>query len=324
MSEPGDMTEAEREPFDVYYTREIAPALEGREEVRRRAVRWHNIILGGGIALALVVVALVINGGGGAAFFFPILIGVAAFGGSRFVISSTASEVKNDLLPRVAKYAGVSFSRNVIAPASMPDFREHRLIPSYVRSSFEDLIEGEAAGCPFELYEAHLKQRHTDSKGRTSYTTVFRGQLLRVQAPQQFLGRTIILRDAGIFNAFLKPAKDMKRIGLVDPKFEKVFEVFGTDQVEARYLLTPDFMERLLELETTLDGKKARAAFAGGELLIAIEGGNLFEAGSMFTPLADPSRAQRVLDELNLVGEIVEALLAAKAHMPGDGMGRST
>jgi len=62
MSEPGDMTEAEREPFDVYYTREIAPALEGREEVRRRAVRWHNIILGGGIALALVVVALVING----------------------------------------------------------------------------------------------------------------------------------------------------------------------------------------------------------------------------------------------------------------------
>jgi len=51
---------------------------------------------------------------------------------------------------------------------------------------------------------------------------------------------------------------------------------------------------------------------------------DLFEAGSMFKPLADPSRAQRVLDEINLVGEIVEALLAAKAHMPGDDMTRST
>jgi len=40
----------------------------------------------------------------------------------------------------------------------------------------------------------------------------------------------------------------MKRVGLVDPVFEKIFEAYGTDQVEARYLLTPTFMQRLVRL----------------------------------------------------------------------------
>ena len=127
-----------------------------------------------------------------------------------------------------------------------------------------------------------------------------------------FLGVTVILRDAGIFNAFLKPAKDLKRVGLVDRRFEKTFEVFSSDQVEARYLLSPVFMERLLHLEELLRGKKARAAFAAGEILIAVEGGNLFEAGSMFKPLADPARARRVHDEIASVHGVIDALIATR------------
>jgi hypothetical protein len=71
-------------------------------------------------------------------------------------------------------------------------------------------------------------------------------------------------------------------------------------------------MERLLELETILKGKKARAAFADGDLLIAIEGGNLFEPGSMFRPLADVGRAERVLKEIQSVHAVIDALLAAR------------
>lgn len=311
------MRDDEAETFDDYYARVVAPALGAHETKRRQAVRWFRGVIGVGAAAALALCAAIVGFGGGfspPAFFFPFAVGLVGVGIAYTIISAAANDVKKDLAPLIARYAGFTYSHHVDAPASMQDFRTHKLIPSYDRSSFEDLVSGEAADCPFELYEAHLKQRHTDSKGRTRYTTCFRGQLLRVLAPQEFSGRTIILRDAGLFNAFLKPDSTMKRVGLVDPKFERVFEVFGTDQVEARYLLTPDFMERLLELERMLQGKKARAAFADGELLIAIEGGDLFEPGSMFTPLADPARAERVLKEFALVGEIVEALLAAKAQ----------
>ena len=36
---------------------------------------------------------------------------------------------------------------------------------------------------------------------------------------------------------------------LENPDFEKTFDVYSTDQIEARYLLSPSMMERLLALE---------------------------------------------------------------------------
>ena len=62
--------------------------------------------------------------------------------------------------------------------------------------------------------------------------------------------------------------------------FSKIFEAYGTDQVETRYLLTPTFMQRLVDLEQSVDGKKIRFAFTGGQLLIAVETENRYEAGS--------------------------------------------
>jgi hypothetical protein len=39
---------------------------------------------------------------------------------------------------------------------------------------------------------------------------------------------------------------ERKLIRLEDPRFEKEFCVYGEDQVEARYILTPSLMERIL------------------------------------------------------------------------------
>ena len=42
-------------------------------------------------------------------------------------------------------------------------------------------------------------------------------------------------------------ATKKERVQLEDVEFEKVFEVYSEDQIEGRYLLTPSFMNRLLE-----------------------------------------------------------------------------
>ena len=308
------MTE-QREPFDEFFLRVIAPALAPKEAEREAAVRYFAIAAGGGVAVGLLVLVLTMTRGEPS----PAMLFVAGFAviggvGIGFgILGAFASGVKDVLLPLIARYAGVAFKRHVSDSSSIHQFRAHGLVPGYDRSSFEDFLSGDRADCPFELFEAHLEKRHTDSKGRTHYSTCFRGQLLRVLAPMEFLGTTVVLRDAGVFNMFIKPKSELKRVGLVDPKFEKIFEVFGSDQVEARYLLTPDFMERLLKLEDMLSGKKARAAFHDGELMIAIEGGNLFEAGSMFKPLVDEARARKVLEEIDTVHGVIDALMAAQA-----------
>ena len=51
---------------------------------------------------------------------------------------------------------------------------------------------------------------------------------------------------------------DRQRIDLEDPRFTAVYEVWGTDQIAARALLTPAFMERLLALSgsaSNIDGR---------------------------------------------------------------------
>ncbi len=308
------------ESFEAYYAREIAPGLDAREAGRKAAVTQFIIAGAAGVVLALALLAIWRPGATGGGEWGWILAGVLAVGGFGIggaILSGTARGVKNELLPQVAAYCGARYAMTVSDASAIGRFRAEKLVPGYDRSSFEDEIAGERHGAAFTLFEAHLRDVRRDSKGRTTTVTVFRGQLLRVAFPQNFLGRTIVLRDAGMFNAFLNLGTKLQRVGLVDPTFEKIFEVFSTDQVEARYLLTPTFMERLLELETLLKGKKARAAFAEGDLLVAIEGGNLFEPGSMFKPLADFARVEKVLKEIQSVHGVIDALLAARAQDRG-------
>jgi hypothetical protein len=105
-------------------------------------------------------------------------------------------------------------------------------------------------------------------------------------------------------------------VHLVASEFEKAFEVWGTDQVEARYLLHPVMMERLIALEAGLHGKRIRCAFENGNLLVAVEGGNLFEPGDLFKPLVDPSRARRIVDEIASVVKVMDQVLTAQTARP--------
>src|SRR5690606_40922464 len=111
------------------------------------------------------------------------------------------------------------------------------------------------------------KRTTTDGKGRTrtTWVTVFRGQCLVVKFHKQFNGVTKVFRDKGMFNIFGKLAQMGKgqKVKLEDPVFEKAFEVYSTDQIEARFILTPECMERLIGLERACTGERGRGAFAG-------------------------------------------------------------
>ena len=76
----------------------------------------------------------------------------------------------------------------------------------------------------------------------------------------------------------------MKRIDLVDPAFEKIFEAYGTDQVEGRVILDPALMQCMINLERAVSGKNIHFGFDRDTLFIAVETKDQFEAGSMWTP----------------------------------------
>jgi hypothetical protein len=227
-------------------------------------------------------------------------------------VAKLQEQVKLEIVGALAQSIGVGFNHVVADPPAFQRLRNLQLVPSFDRSNFEDCFSGARFGCQFDMYEAHLEDERRDKDGDRSYMTVFRGQLIRIAFPKKFAGVTVVRRDAGIFNALRAWGSEFKRVGLVDARFERAFEVYSTDQVEARTLMHPVFMERLLEMETIFKGKSVRCGFEMGDLLVAVEGGDKFEAGSMFKPLADPERARKLITEIGLVFRLIDAVLTAE------------
>lgn len=315
MTQPLDLTRLDASGFDRLYAERIKPCFDAHEPERAAAVStfWRRIIIGAPLVVVAAMVIAAWSRNAELAIFAGLGGAVAAVTFAWQKIAQVQDKVKNASCTAVAESIGVTFTMKGFAPPAHDRFRGLNLLPRYDRSKFEDWFQGRYQDAAFDLYEAHLEQRISDSKGRTRYSTVFRGQTIRLAFPRNFLGVTVVRRDAGLFNVF-GGGKDLQRIGLEDPKFEKAFEVWGTDQVEARYLLHPVLMERLMALESAYKGKRIRCAFQEGDMLIAIEGGNLFEPGDMFKPLADPVRAKKLVEEIAMIHRVMDAVLTAQAR----------
>lgn len=179
---------------------------------------------------------------------------------------------------------------------------ENGLLPKEEQNEFEDRITGTRANAAFELVECEI----TDSSGDSS-TQVFRGILLDVEYPRPFLGKTLLSHTKrGWFDAL---GKGLDEVDLNVSELDKAFTIYSSDQVEARYLLTPDRMQRLIDLERIFNGQNLRALFLDGRMTIAVESGNLFEGGSIFKPLPDPVRFQSTLQEIAQVCDLIDGFL---------------
>ena len=307
-----DLAHLDDAGFDKLYHAEIEPPLLAREAERIADVKlyWQRLIPG--VALVAAVVAGMLWIGWTEFSFFAGIAGLIGAGSFAYwPLSILNTQVKLKMLGTIADTIGCAYQENGFAPAGFERIRSLGLVPSYDRSNFEDWWNGQRFKCGFDLYEAHLEVKHHDKNGE-HWSTCFRGQVMRVAFPKKFLGTTIVRRDRGLFNFLDRFGSSLKRIGLESSKFEHDFEVYGSDQVEARELVHPVFMERLLALETQFSGKRIRCAFQEGDLLIAVEGRNRFEAGSMFTPLADPKRVRAVIDDIAEILRLIDAMLTAE------------
>lgn len=185
---------------------------------------------------------------------------------------------------RISKFLGLDHQAAGFEPPLFEQFNQLDLVPVGDRHSFSDLVCGTHDGTKFTIYAAHVEERRTrtstDSKGNTTtetyWATIFNGQLLHSPYPRKFACTTILARDRGWFNTKGRFGKKMKPMGLADPKFEKLFEVYTTDQVEGRFLVDPTFMTRLLALEDSHKKRKTMTAFHQQSVLVALQGGTSF------------------------------------------------
>lgn len=183
------------------------------------------------------------------------------------------------------------------------------------RYSGQDYFEGYVGGTHLIFSEIHAEREEsrTDSKGnrQTYWVTVFKGIFFMADFPKHFQGQVIIEPDVAeaTFGWLGRKLQGMSSnlVRLENPEFEKAFKVRATDQVEARYLLTPAFQDRLMELRKFWGGK-IRMSLLRSNLYLAIPNQeNWFECSSKVRA-ADRAQiecfASQLIAMLNVVNQL--------------------
>lgn len=233
--------------------------------------------------------------------------------------SQYRKSIKQDIFPHVFSFFGTDYSYDADASSvTVEALKPSGIIPRYNSGgdSNEDLVRGSYQDVALEFFESQL----VSGSGKNR-RTVFRGMFITLSMNKNFHGHTIVKRDLGkLGNFFGDKFSKLDNVKLEDPVFEEQFEVYSSDQVEARYLLTPAFMERLLHLESVIGGvkknsKKAKrrsgiqVAFYENKLLLMISTGkDRFEVGNINEPVTFIEDINTILSEMKDIFAIIEHL----------------
>ncbi len=134
-----------------------------------------------------------------------------------------------------------------------------------------------------------VKFRMSETRFRVNEHIGFTGVILAFEANKSFESHTIIVSK-------LAPDRhrslNLEPVILEDPKFCRDYNVYSSDQTEARYLITPSFMERFRKLKVAFKTTDIACAFLKNKVILALDNEglsglskNLFEidAYSAFT-----------------------------------------
>lgn len=97
----------------------------------------------------------------------------------------------------------------------------------------------------------------------------------------------------------LRFRRNFQRVNLEDTEFNKLYQAYSYDQVEGRYLLTTAFIDRFLHVGKVFKTNRLRCSFAQNKLILAIPANrNMFELGSLFSPVTNSKKISRFYDEI--------------------------
>jgi hypothetical protein len=276
--------------IEALYRSKIEPRLEPLE-AQRKKLQSEYIRIGLGIAATIILIILLANSGA-LILLVPVIIVVVLV-----ILRFIKANKLNTEYRTAFKSNVVAEILNAVNPSWTYD--SDRMIGSevywqsdifrtnYDRYAGDDFVSGVIEKTDFECSELHTqyKQVTYDSKGRRQehWVTIFRGLFFHADFNKEFKGRTYVSPDVAEkmlgkfgqkFQSFTGPAPLVK---LENIEFEKEFVVHATDQIEARYILTPTIMEAILRIKKQYNCE-VHFSFVGSRVYCALSiSKNLFE-----------------------------------------------
>jgi hypothetical protein len=270
--------------------------------------------VGVAVALAAIVVYVVMLNNGVKDPRLPI-------GGAFVVIALVTEQARRELkksykrivVTRVVKAVAQGLTYSPESSFTKDDFIGMHLFdrrPEKWKS--EDEVCGKKNSVTYGLHE--IKASYMQKRGKHSKEIIiFKGLIVRLDFNKNFVGHTIVVQNAqsqvlgGLFGESENRAgKQLVRLESVD--FEKQFSVYGTDQQEARYLLTPKLMELVMEAQALLGGP-LRLSFHDNSLFVTVpQDTDRFEISLFGGPVSPESVVGDLVEVVSLAERLVETL----------------
>lgn len=313
------------EELKKYYETDLMPDLKILEEARSKiAKKLIFVNLVGGIGLVVSIILFFVFSLLGLALGFGLLVLWILL--AIKITKGYKSDFKNKVIYRIIKFIDPSleyFPENSISESV---YMSSRLFPkSPDRYRGDDYVKGKIGETMIEFSEIHSEYKTVDRRYNQSYDedyssreqwhTIFKGLFFIANFNKKFKGQTLVLPDVAqkmfgsLLGNFFQGMNKFRGelIKMDDPEFEKLFVVYGQDQIEARYILSPSLMKRITEFKNRTK-KDVYLSFINNNIFVAISYyKNLFEP-KIFSTLINFDLIKEYYEDLMLAIGIVEEL----------------
>jgi hypothetical protein len=204
------------------------------------------------------------------------LIIMGYLGVSAHITAKYTKKLEKEFLPGLIKTLWNGSKYNPAKGLPQHEFESAKLF-LYPVESFRSkrLIQAHRTHTSLNIAETMAAYLVMGPKGRAVEVKIFEGLFLTADFNKHTEGRTYIFPDnaerllgrsgQSIQNLFKSYGQLIK---LEDPEFEKYFAVYSTDQIEARYILSPSLMRNLLEFRKEV-GTEVFVSFIDGKMYLA-------------------------------------------------------
>jgi hypothetical protein len=263
-----------------------------------------NILLGGFLIIAVTGAVIYKFGFNAYVFFGGAGVIVSVFG---FMVKSVAdyknSFVYNVLKPLLEKeslkyYPDRGIGESEALESGFFNF-EYDIYRSY------DYIE--ADGFYIVYLEFKKNERRTDQNGNTVYVerVLFSGYLSKIKTGKKVKSEIFIKPDIIHLSDILPIVFDEHRVKMDSPEFEKIFDVYSNDQIEARRVLNNAFMEKLIEIHKLTGVSEMR--FINDLVYLLSRGGSIRNCIPLFKPV-DNKTVENILSPVRYFVNVKEIL----------------
>ena len=173
----------------------------------------------------------------------------------------------------------------------------------------DDYIRGKYKGYSFDRSDVLVQEVTKKGKDNTKVETYFHGNWSVLEFPKNFSNYLMLRENESVFTSgprggLFSGKPKTHKIQFESIEFNEMFVAFAEDEHEAFYLLSPTFMNRLIELKKNADGVMT-IGFINNKLHILFDTGEDQMEPRVFTKVREED-FRKVENEMSIICAIVD------------------